>query len=336
MSDEAPVWWAEYPDLARHYPPEGMLHRCSETRTCPEILETFGSLEFYDEKMSPDLIGYTAEEDIPLPRNVHRYYFPGTTHGGGSGGFNYVANPPATGSCVYPANPNPESDTANALQDDFVDLIMNGAPMPESRYPTLRDRQLVPATQEAEGFPNIPGYPFQGDQINFAEVFDFGHRLNYHDQTGIVTIQPPIVKRVLPTYAVRVNRDGNEYDGVKSVLLHAPLATYTGWNTFSSGIYKGQQCSLSASSWPFLETTAERLASTDPRPSLEERYGTHAGYVCVVTKAANNAVRERFLRATAATALISQAQAGNVLTDITPTTADQELANRLCSEGDRW
>jgi len=136
MSDEAPVWWAEYPDLARHYPPEGMLHRCTETRTCPEILETFGSLEFYDEKMSPDLIGYTAEEDIPLPKNVHRYYFPATTHGGGAGGFNYVASPPAASGCVYPANPNPESDTANALQDAFVDLIMNGTPMPRNKYPT--------------------------------------------------------------------------------------------------------------------------------------------------------------------------------------------------------
>ncbi|MGO9210665.1 MAG: alpha/beta hydrolase domain-containing protein [Terriglobales bacterium] len=336
MSDEAPVWWADYPDLARHYPPNGLLRRCSETRTCPEILEAFGSLEFYDEKMSPDLIGYTAEEDIPLPRNVHRYYYPGTTHGGGGGGFTYVANPPATGSCVYPANPNPESDTNNALQDAFVDFVMNGTPMPPSKYPTLRDRQLVRATQEAEGFPNVPGYPFQGNQINKTELFDFGHRLDYHDETGIVTIQPPIVKRVLPTYAVKVDSDGNERAGVRSVLLQAPLATYTGWNTYAAGIYAGQQCGLTASSWPLLETTAERMASTDPRPSLEERYGTHQGYVCVVTKAANKAVRERFLRATAATTLISQAQAGNVLTDITPTTADQELANRLCSEGDGW
>jgi len=39
----------------------------------PRGFGTFGSLEFYDEKMSPDLIGFTAEEDIPLPGNVHRY-----------------------------------------------------------------------------------------------------------------------------------------------------------------------------------------------------------------------------------------------------------------------
>jgi hypothetical protein len=33
----------------------------------------------------------------------------------------------------------------------------------------------------------------------------------------------------------------------------------------------------------------------------------------------------------AATTLIAQAQAGNVLTDITPTDEDQALAKRLCS-----
>ena len=331
MADEAPVWWADYPDLARHFGPNGLLHRCTETRTCPEILESFGSLEFYDEKMSPDLIGFTAEGDIPLPRNVHRYYYPATTHGGGSGGFTYVADPPASGACTLPANPNPESDTANALQADFIDLIMKGTPMPPSAYPTLRDRQLVPATQRDEGFPEIPGYPFQGNQINYAEKFNFGPGVNYQDQSGIVTIQPPQIQQVLPTYAVRVDGDGNEYAGVPSVLLQAPLATYTGWNIYAAGIYKGQQCALSGSSFPFEETKAERIAARDPRPSIEERYGTHAGYVCVVTRAANEAVKQRFLLSTAATTLISEAQAGNVLADLTPTAEDQKIAGRLCA-----
>jgi len=331
MADEAPVWWADYPNLARHYGPNGLLHRCTESHTCPEILESFGSLEFYDEKMSPDLIGFTAQGDIPLPSNVHRYYYPATTHGGGAGGFTYTANPPASGACTLPANPNPESDTANALQADFIDLIMNGTPMPPDAYPTLRDRQLVPATQRDESFPTIPGYAFQGNQINYAEEFNFGPGVNYQDQTGIVTIQPPEIEQVLPTYAPRVDDDGNEYVGVKSVLLQAPLATYTGWNTYAAGIYKGQQCALSGSSYPFQETKAERVAAKDPRPSLEERYGSHAGYVCVVTKAANEAVKQRFLLSSAATTLISEAQAGNVLTDLTPTAEDQKIANRLCS-----
>jgi hypothetical protein len=330
MSDEAPVWWADYPDKARGYPAEGMLDRCKATKTCPQIMETFGSLEMYDEKMSPDLIGFTAQEDIPLPNRVHRYYFPGTTHGGGSGGFTYTANPPPSGVCVYPANPNPESDTANALQADFVDFILNGTAMPPSAYPKLGAGQLVPATQTAEGFPTIPGYPFQGNQINYTELFDFGPGVNYHDETGIVTIQPPNITEVLPTYAVTVNSDGNETVGVPSVLMQAPLATYTGWNTYAAGIYKGQQCALSGSSWPFAESQAERIAASDPRPSIEERYGTHDGYVCAVTTAAIKAVDSRLLLSPAAAALITEAQAGNVLNDVTPTKADTKLAKRLC------
>ena len=75
-----------------------------------------------------------------------------------------------------------------------------------------------------------------------------------------------------------------------------------------------------------------RQAANDPRLSLQERYGTHAGYVCVVTAAAKEAVKERFLLASDAQALISNAAASNVLgAPYVPTSADMTLANSLCS-----
>ena len=92
--DEAPVWWADYPNLARGLPPNGMLHRCAQTNTCPEILETFASAELYSEKFSASLCGFTCVEDIPTPSNVHRYYTPGGTHGGGAANFTWAS--PAT------------------------------------------------------------------------------------------------------------------------------------------------------------------------------------------------------------------------------------------------
>jgi hypothetical protein len=64
---------------------------------------------------------------------------------------------------------------------------------------------------------------------------------------------------------------------------------------------------------PFAKTLAERLASGDPRLSLEERYGTHEGYVAAVRAAAANAVAQGFLLQADADALIAQAAAGNVL-----------------------
>lgn len=46
---------------------------------------------------------------------------------------------------------------------------------------------------------------------------------------------------------------------------------------------------------PFARTSAERRANSDPRPSLEEHYGSHEGYVAAVKKAAARAVTESFL-----------------------------------------
>jgi len=48
---------------------------------------------------------------------------------------------------------------------------------------------------------------------------------------------------------------------------------------------------------PFYKTKAQRLAAGDPRPSLEERYKTHSGYVAAVVAAANNAACQGYLLA---------------------------------------
>ena len=85
---------------------------------------------------------------------------------------------------------------------------------------------------------------------------------------------------------------------------------------------------------PFWDTKAHRMADVpvDPRSSLQERYGTHAGYVCVVTAAANEAVQARYLLPSDATTLITNATNSNVLTSppYTPTPADIALGNSLC------
>ena len=46
---------------------------------------------------------------------------------------------------------------------------------------------------------------------------------------------------------------------------------------------------------PFPATTAERVAKRDPRPSVQERYRSHAGYVAKVTLAATNLANDRLL-----------------------------------------
>lgn len=325
---EAVLWWHTWSDQARNRRTASMLDRCRATRTCPKIFETFGATEFWDLRMSPGLVGTNAKHDIPLPSNIYRYYYPGTSHGGGGGGFNRVQTPP--GGCALPRNPNPHSDTQNALFVAFVDWVMHGARPPASRYPTLKGGLLVEPTKSATGFPTIPYPAMPADApnglVNLVLDYDFGSKFIYNDMSGVITLQPPRIKQALPTLVVRTDRDGNEIGGVPSVLHQAPLGTYLGWNIRASGFYEGQICDFTGGYVPFAQTKAERLANGDPRPSLEERYGSQEGYNCVVQRAATQAVSERFLLAADADRLIDQAAQANVL----PSDPGNSVAIGLC------
>jgi hypothetical protein len=76
--------------------------------------------------------------------------------------------------------------------------------------------------------------------------------------------------------------------------------------------HAGQVCNYIGGMVPFFKTKAQRLAADDPRKSLEERYGTHDGYVAAVTAAANNAFAKGYLLAADRDALIQQAVGSDV------------------------
>jgi alpha/beta hydrolase family protein len=310
---EAVLWWSDYPDEVRHRRTAGMLERCRESGTCPKIIETFGGSEFWSLRMSANLVGTDAKADIPLPSNVRRYYFPGTLHDGGPGGFS-SAPAGAEGNCALPDNPNPERDTMKALTAVLVDWVAKGTPPPPSRYPRLDRGELVAPTQAAMGFPAIPGVPLLDGMLNPFYDYDFGPNLNYNDLSGVISKMPPVITRVLPLLVPKVNGDGNDdVSGVPSVLFLAPLGTYLDWNVTASGFFKGRGCFLGGGFVAFAKTKAERLAAGDPRPSLEERYGTHDRYVAIVRAAAEKAVQQRFLLREEADKLIQQAEASDVL-----------------------
>ena len=75
----------------------------------------------------------------------------------------------------------------------------------------------------------------------------------------------------------------------------------------------------------------EGRATAHPRSaglSLEERYGTLEGYVCVVERAAEQAVSERFLLKEDADRLIGQARSSGVL----PADAESSPQNRATAQ----
>ena len=319
LGHEGPVWWTPWADTVRTRPAASLLDRCRATNTCPKIAETFGSAEVWGLRQSFTLVGTTATQDIPLPDNVRRYYFPGVSHGGGPGGFATFTNPvKAAATCALSTNPAPVRPMRTALISRLVAWVTTNAPMPESKYPTLADGTLVPNTNAAMGFPAIPGQPMpEGIQYPLVD-YDLGPQFRYGDQSGVLT-KIPVATRTLPQLVVRVDADGNEVAGVKSPLLSAALGTYTGWNVTTSGLHKGQLCGSSFGASPiggfipFARTKAERTASGDPRLSLEERYHDHDGYVRAVNTAAEKLVRDGYLLPEDAASMTAQAERSDIL-----------------------
>src|SRR6266480_1058794 len=323
MGSEGPQWWHSFPDRVRDLPPGGILDRCSETDTCPKIIETFGGAEVFALKMTTSWVGTDPKNDIPLPDNVRRYYLPSSTHGGGNGvttqnPSNAVVGCPGNnwGTGTLRANPVPATQLVNRMRVALREWVMNNTPPPASRWPLMHgakdERNLVEPTKAAMGFPSgVPGIPdsiFLADNfVNPVLDYDWGPDFDEFDATGDPTNVPPPVRSAIKMLVPRVDADGNELGGVPTVQRDAPLATYLGWNITSGPgeaaydgrpFHAGQVCNYVGGMVPFAKTKAQRLANNDPRPSLEERYqNSHAGYVAAVKKAADNAACKGYLLA---------------------------------------
>jgi hypothetical protein len=360
MGSEGPQWWHSFPDRVRDVHPGGILDRCNRSNTCPKIVETFGGAEVFALKMTPSWVGTDPKNDIPLPDNVRRYYLPSSTHGGGNGAMD--ENPANTGvNCpgnnwgrgTLRANPVPAAALVNRMRVALREWVLFGTEPPASKWPLMRgpkaERTLVEATKEAMGFPNgIPGIPdsiFQRENFAFPILdYDWGPEYDHFNASGNPTNVPPPIKAVVKTMVPKVDSDGNELGGVPTVLRDAPLATYLGWNvTAGPGelgydnrpFHAGQVCNYVGGMVPFAKTRAQRLASNDPRPSLEERYGTHDGYVAAVRKAADNAACQGYLNAGPAAAAMG-AQCTTALppgvTDDWATLVNQAMASNVCNQ----
>lgn len=303
-------WWAPAPDARRHNAISGELERCTASLTCPNIIDLHGSAEFYSLRASMGYVGTSAAADIPLPRNVRRYYFASTTHGGGSGGFSLLGS--KLGNCMLAANPNPEEPTRRALILALKQWITDDTTPPESVYPTLRAGTLAPAAQVLATFPRIPEEPLPHDVLNPHLVYELGADFHAEDVSGIPVKEPPAIIGQTPSVLPTLDSNGNEIGGIHSPLQEAPLGTYVGWNAVVSGFRKGQFCPLVGGYIPFAETQAERKSAHDPRPSIEERYSSHEDYVNRVRSAAQQLVSKRLLLQKDAAEMIQQAEDSSI------------------------
>ena len=276
----------------------GLLDRCRATDTCPKIMQTVTSTEYWQARMSLNTTDPLGQSDLPMPDNVRIYLFAGTQHGA-------APWPPSPGICQVPANPNPIFEERRALLVALEQWVLDGVEPPPSAYPTLATGTLVSPDPAAVHWPAIPGLPYTG-RVDTLPLVDFGAAFDARTMSGIIAEPLQVASGEYAVLVPAVDPDGNEVAGIRTPSVAVPLGTYTGWNLRRAGYAEGDLCHLQGAFVPFAATRAERLASGDPRPSLEERYGTRAAYTAMVHFSTASLVAQRFLLPEDAARVIQQ------------------------------
>ena len=254
--------------------------------TDPLIIETNSATEYWQKGASLVHTDPAGGADAALPANARAYLIAGTQHGGRPG------VDPRPGPCVNPRNPHSATPALRALFVALEEWVTQGIAPPPSRVPTLAAGTAVAA--ETVRMPRVPGFAHAPGANRIFPPVDW--------------VDPPEEgpAQFYRTHVSAVDHDGNEVAGIRLPPIAVPLGTYTGWN-----VYREQPDELAdrdGSLIPFAGTSAEREAADDPRPSLEERYGTQEAYVAKVEAAASALVAERLLLPADADAFVAAAK----------------------------
>jgi hypothetical protein len=280
----------------------GLLDRCRRSHTCPMIVHTMSDIEYWEASGAGDTTDPSGRRDLQIPDNVRIYEFSSTQHGGFSP---VAALPTSTGICQQLPNANSYTYNIRALLVALQRWVATGQDPPPSLYSRIDHRSLVPLDKFV--FPAIPNVTGPNTVFNTRAVYDRGNRYDADDVSGIISIEPPKAVAEYPALVPQVDADGNDIDGLRSITLQVPLGTYTGWNVRAAGFSEGDACDLTGSYIPFAVTKAQRSLIHDPRPSVEERYGTLVKYTALATAAADTLVMQRLLLASDEAAAIQSA-----------------------------
>ncbi len=257
----------------------------------PLWMETNTSTEYWQKGASLLVTDPLGERDVALPPNARGYLFAGTQHGGQA----WMTS--ALGNCVNPRNPHSPTPALRALLV-ALDAWVDGKAPPDSRTPRIKDATFTTPGQLK--FPVIPG-------------IQVARRVN---EIGVLKdwVKPEMdMSKPYRPLVTQVDADGNEIAGIRLPEMAVPLATHTGWNYYRAPYPEGELCDRDGTYVPFAATRADREAKGDPRLSLEERYGDHAGYVKRFEQAANQLVTERLLLREDAERLIARAKSAEAV-----------------------
>jgi Alpha/beta hydrolase domain len=295
----------------------GLFDRCIATDTCPKLFHVATALEMWEGRQSLGLTDPLGRTDVSDPPNVRTYIMASTQHGPAP--LPLAAHAPF-GNCQQQPNPNPQIWTMRALMTAFTAWVRDGIEPPPSAKPSIADGTLV--APDRVRFPEIPAN-FYGEverpAVSPLRIYDNLHVLNFgplyraEDSSGVIAREPPQVGSA--SYGIlemQVDADGNDLAGIRSIFLQTPIGTYTGWNLGRKDRFENGMCNLQGSFIPFAATKAERIATGDPRLSIEERYPSKDVYLAAFKKAADDLVAKRFLLPHDADSLVKTAETEGV------------------------
>ena len=253
----------------------------------PLWMETNTSTEYWQKGASLLVTDPLGTRDVELPATARGYLFAGTQHGA----LAWMGSTP--GNCVNPRNPHSPTPAQRALLVALDEWVSEGKAPPVSHTPRLKDGTLVAPGELA--FPPVPGIAV-------------ARRVN---EVGVLRDWVKPEMDLLKPYRAlvpQVDLDGNETSGILLPDIAVPLGTHTGWNLYKAPFPEGELCDRDGTYMPFPATRAERQAARDPRASLEERYGDHAGYARRVEEAVKRLVAERLLLAEDGAVFVAKAK----------------------------
>ena len=272
--------------------------------TDPLVVHTHTEGDYWNRHVSLTHTDCRDGSDLELPANTRIYHMTGAPH---------MARPVRDPIWIGQLTANdmsaaPYRRAAMVLLDRWA---TDGTPPPPSRVPRRADGSMVSADEALARYPRIPGVSLPKGTSHLPR-YDYGPEF---DSRGIISEFPPkpIAGQEYPLGVPQVDADGNGIAGVRYPDVDVPLGTYNGWSLRKAGFAEGEQFWNTGSFVPFARTRAERLETGDPRPSIEERYGSHAEYVEAVRRSAASRVAEGLLLQEDAEAMVRAARERNPL-----------------------
>lgn len=246
-----------YTDLAQTDPETNLTAGLlANVKDIPKIFYTNGSYEYWGRNAALIHITPDGKQDAELAPNTRIYYVAGSQHGPGR------MPPPKSGTVNF-ANMNDYRPLYRALLEAMHAWVKDNTAPPESRYPRIDRKELVPF--ESINDTGTPKQPMRAWRADYKT-------------------EPPALGKMFPLLVPAIGPEGNELGGIRMPEVAVPLALYRGWNYIADpNAPKDFLNDMVGSTFPL------------PKQKIDKLYSSKADYQSKVRARAEEMVKSRLL-----------------------------------------